>query len=162
MYSKLTLVDLTHFKNIFKIRCHNPYHSSLFICTCYWYFVLKRLLLFQFDMLNMSFLKKSKKFSFQKRHLESHILIMWNEMWLINISYFFNFLTHSLSDETGNNVRLHTHIFTFVDAYGLSYIGSFPTAIRTPNPHIVIVVTISTRIKVGVFVTNSKYYNFPE
>lgn len=75
---------------------------------------------------------------------------------------FFNVLTHSLSDATGNNVRLHTHIFTFVDAYGLSYIGSFPTAIRTPNPHIVIVVTISTRIKVGVFVTNSMYYNFPE
>lgn len=39
---------------------------------------------------------------------------------------------------------------------------SFPTAIRTPNPHNVIVVTISTRIKVGVFVTNSMYYNFPE
>lgn len=80
----------------------------------------------------------------------------------MNISYFFNVLTHSLSDETGNNVRLYTHIFTFVDAYGLSYIGSFLTAIRTPNPHIVIVVTISTRIKVCVFVTNSMYYNFPE
>lgn len=57
---------------------------------------------------------------------------------------------------------IHTFLHIFVDAYVLSYIGSFPTAIRTPNPHNVIVVTISTRIKVGVFVTNSMYYNFPE
>lgn len=83
----------------------------------------------------------------------------------MNISYFFNVLTHSLTDATGNNVRLHTHIFTFVDAYGLSYIGSFPTAIRTPKSshcHCSYNYTCSTRIKVGVFVTNSMYYNFPE
>lgn len=40
--------------------------------------------------------------------------------------------------------------------------GHFLQQYVPPNPHIVIVVTISTRIKVGVFVTNSMYYNFPE
>lgn len=57
---------------------------------------------------------------------------------------------------------IHTFLPLLMPTAFLISDRSFPTAIRTPNPHNVIVVTISTRIKVGVFVTNSKYYNFPE